>query len=196
MLTIRWQRSRKGWSQATQEGLTRQHPVSYLLSTCQDGQLTFRGITKPAIRRLARRGGVKRISGLIYEETRGVLKICKSPIHLYTPHCFHQYDIEINTNIQSLRTSSETLSPTLSTPRGRPSPPSTLSTLSRGRAEPFTVSVLKRIIQPYHHLSVYFVRHYVGWGFRGEEEELHRSSVGVRGAFRFRSILSYLARCL
>ncbi|RUP08320.1 histone-fold-containing protein [Jimgerdemannia flammicorona] len=32
------------------------------------------GITKPAIRRLARRGGVKRISGLIYEETRGVLK--------------------------------------------------------------------------------------------------------------------------
>ena len=33
------------------------------------------GITKPAIRRLARRGGVKRISGLIYEETRGVLKV-------------------------------------------------------------------------------------------------------------------------
>ena len=33
----------------------------------------IQGITKPAIRRLARRGGVKRISGLIYEETRGVL---------------------------------------------------------------------------------------------------------------------------
>lgn len=33
------------------------------------------GVTKPAIRRLARRGGVKRISGLIYEETRGVLKV-------------------------------------------------------------------------------------------------------------------------
>ena len=33
------------------------------------------GITKPAIRRLARRGGVKRISGLIYEETRSVLKL-------------------------------------------------------------------------------------------------------------------------
>eukprot|EP00889_Picochlorum_renovo_P000646 jgi/Picre1/27676/NNA_000640.t1 len=30
----------------------------------------IQGITKPAIRRLARRGGVKRISGLIYEETR------------------------------------------------------------------------------------------------------------------------------
>ena len=35
----------------------------------------IQGITKPAIRRLARRGGVKRISGLIYDETRGVLKI-------------------------------------------------------------------------------------------------------------------------
>ena len=33
------------------------------------------GVTKPAIRRLARRGGVKRISGLIYEQTRGVLKV-------------------------------------------------------------------------------------------------------------------------
>ena len=31
----------------------------------------IQGITKPAIRRLARRGGVKRISGLIYEEARG-----------------------------------------------------------------------------------------------------------------------------
>ena len=33
------------------------------------------GITKPAIRRLARRGGVKRLSGLIYEETRNVLRV-------------------------------------------------------------------------------------------------------------------------
>lgn len=32
------------------------------------------GITKPSIRRLARRGGVKRISGLIYPETRTVLR--------------------------------------------------------------------------------------------------------------------------
>ena len=32
-------------------------------------------VISQAIRRLARRGGVKRISGLIYEETRGVLKI-------------------------------------------------------------------------------------------------------------------------
>jgi len=35
---------------------------------------SIQGITKPAIRRLARRGGVKCISGLIYEETRHVLK--------------------------------------------------------------------------------------------------------------------------
>jgi len=35
---------------------------------------TIYGITKPAIRRLARRGGVKRISELMYEETRGILK--------------------------------------------------------------------------------------------------------------------------
>ncbi|KAI5056746.1 hypothetical protein GOP47_0028564 [Adiantum capillus-veneris] len=35
----------------------------------------IQGTTKPAIRCLARRGGMKRISGLIYEETRGMLKI-------------------------------------------------------------------------------------------------------------------------
>ena len=49
------------------------HLVSYLSGRALTTLLT--GITKPAIRRLARRGGVKRISGLIYEETRGVLKI-------------------------------------------------------------------------------------------------------------------------
>ena len=35
---------------------------------------TILGITKPAIRRLARRGGVKRISSLVYDETRQVLR--------------------------------------------------------------------------------------------------------------------------
>jgi len=35
----------------------------------------IQGITKSAIRHLARRCGVKRISGLIYEETRSVLKV-------------------------------------------------------------------------------------------------------------------------
>jgi histone H4 len=33
------------------------------------------GISKPAIRRLARRGGVKRLSGLVYDETRNSLKL-------------------------------------------------------------------------------------------------------------------------
>jgi histone H4 len=46
---------------------------------------SIQGITKPAIRRLARRGGVKRISGLIYEECRGVLKI-----FLGKPYTFSQ----------------------------------------------------------------------------------------------------------
>jgi len=36
---------------------------------------SINGITKPAIRRVARRGGVKRISGMIYEEVRKVLII-------------------------------------------------------------------------------------------------------------------------
>ena len=35
----------------------------------------IQGITKPAIHRLACRSGVKCISGLIYEETHGVLKV-------------------------------------------------------------------------------------------------------------------------
>ncbi|XP_014205425.1 histone H4-like [Copidosoma floridanum] len=35
----------------------------------------IQGITKPAIRRLACPGGVKRISGLINEETRGKFKV-------------------------------------------------------------------------------------------------------------------------
>ena len=33
------------------------------------------GVTKPALRRLARRGGVKRLSGLVYEETRSATKV-------------------------------------------------------------------------------------------------------------------------
>ncbi|KAJ8649199.1 hypothetical protein MRB53_002222 [Persea americana] len=54
----------------------------------------IQGIMKPAIRRLARRGGVKRISGLIYEETRGVLKIFLENVIrdavTYTEHTRHE----------------------------------------------------------------------------------------------------------
>jgi len=34
----------------------------------------IKGITKPAIRRLARRGGVKRLNNMIYDDTRAVLR--------------------------------------------------------------------------------------------------------------------------
>uniref|UniRef100_A0A7S3ICM6 Histone H4 n=1 Tax=Anophryoides haemophila TaxID=46462 RepID=A0A7S3ICM6_9CILI len=42
--------------------------------TKRTNKATSDGITKPAIRRLARRGGVKRISSFIYDDTRQVLK--------------------------------------------------------------------------------------------------------------------------
>ena len=48
------------------------------------------GVSKPAIRRLARRGGVKRISGLVYDEARHVLRLFLENIIrdsvLYTEH--------------------------------------------------------------------------------------------------------------
>ena len=51
---------------------------------------TIEGITKPSIRRLARRGGVKRISAGVYSETRGALntfleKVIKDAV-TYTEH--------------------------------------------------------------------------------------------------------------
>ncbi|XGW27747.1 hypothetical protein V3C99_007940 [Haemonchus contortus] len=53
--------------QGTRQGVAKRHR-----KVLRDN---IQGITKPAIRRLACRGGVKRISGLIYEETRGALKV-------------------------------------------------------------------------------------------------------------------------
>jgi len=51
---------------------------------------TILGITKPAIRRLARRGGVKRISALIYDEARNVLKnFLESVIKDSVTYCEH-----------------------------------------------------------------------------------------------------------
>ena len=51
---------------------------------------TILGITKPAIRRLARRGGVKRISALIYEESRTVLKhFLESVVKDSVTYCEH-----------------------------------------------------------------------------------------------------------
>ena len=51
---------------------------------------TILGVTKPAIRRLARRGGVKRISALIYEEARSVLKgFLESVVRDSVTYCEH-----------------------------------------------------------------------------------------------------------
>jgi histone H4 len=47
----------------------KRHPTGSLRKTEH-----IKGITKSTIRKLARRGGCKRISGLVYEETRGVLR--------------------------------------------------------------------------------------------------------------------------
>jgi histone H4 len=50
----------------------------------------IQGISKPGIRRLARRGGVKQLSGMVYEETRSVLKTFLERIireaEIYTTH--------------------------------------------------------------------------------------------------------------
>lgn len=62
----------------------------------------FSGITKPAIRRLARRGGVKRISGLIYEETRGVLKIFLENVCLFR---FLRNSLELTYSFKVIRDS-------------------------------------------------------------------------------------------
>ncbi len=51
---------------------------------------TIMGVTKPAIRRLARRGGVKRISSLIYGECRVVLRtFLESVIRDAVTYCEH-----------------------------------------------------------------------------------------------------------
>ena len=95
----------------------------------------IQGITKPAIRRLARRGGVKRISGLIYEETRGELSfVGKWSVSKYALQ---------ESSRSSSRTSSVTPSPTASTPRERLSLPWTSSTPWNAKEEPSTVSVDK-----------------------------------------------------
>ncbi|XP_057977631.1 histone H4-like isoform X1 [Malania oleifera] len=72
----------------------------------------IQGITKPAIRHLSRRGGVKRISGLIYEETRGVLKIFLGNMIrdavTYTEHTRRKMVMAINV-VYTLRRQGKTL---------------------------------------------------------------------------------------
>ena len=61
-----FERKKKELEQQLEEILLGGH-TSCLVCRC------IQGITKPTIRQLARRGGVKRGSGLIFEDTRGVL---------------------------------------------------------------------------------------------------------------------------
>ncbi|CAL1702789.1 unnamed protein product [Somion occarium] len=100
----------------------------------------IQGITKPAIRRLARRGGVKRISGLIYEETRGVLKIFLENVIRDSVRPMSEKSLcQFRTNSLTCR------SPTRNMPRGRPSPLSMWFMPSSVPAVPSTVSVPKFI---------------------------------------------------
>ncbi len=99
----------------------------------------IQGIMRPAIRRLARRGGVKRISGLIYEETC----VCW--------RC-------------SWKMLSEMLSLALNTPKKRPSQLRMSSTLCSDKAEPCTASEVKSLKESrQHHLKGLFQDHEFDW---------------------------------
>jgi len=58
-------------SSGTGSGKAMPMPVSRRRKILRDN---IQGVTKPDIRRLARRGGVKRISGMIYSDIRCVIK--------------------------------------------------------------------------------------------------------------------------
>ena len=45
---------------------------------------SIRGITKPAIRRLARRAGVKRISGGVYDDARNLVRVFVESVVYYS----------------------------------------------------------------------------------------------------------------
>merc|ERR1711862_148130 len=79
----------------------------------------IQGITKPAIRRLARRGGVKRISGLIYEEPEECSRC-------------------------SWKTLSVMLSPIPNMPKGKPLLPWMWPTPSKDKVAPSTDSEVRR----------------------------------------------------
>ena len=70
-MSHKFQQPGKYWSAATKRGGKGLGKAKRHRKILRDN---IQGITKPAIRRLARRGGVKRMSGLVYEKTRGVLK--------------------------------------------------------------------------------------------------------------------------
>lgn len=98
----------------------------------------IQGITKPAIRRLARRGGVKRISAMIYEETRGVLKtflegVIRDAV-TYTEHAKRKTVTSLDV-VYALKRQGRELSCCLS---------SSHPVIDISSQVPFTVSVVKR----------------------------------------------------
>jgi histone H4 len=138
-------------------------PLSSIPSSLTSFQIlrdNIQGITKPAIRRLARRGGVKRISAMIYEETRGVLKtflegVIRDAV-TYTEHA--KRELALNRDLDAL----------LNFSQARLSPPSMLSTLSSAKAALSTVSV-DRLLDPSHlrSLFVFFDISIFGYDFGG-----------------------------
>ena len=100
--------------------------ISNAINLSQVLRDNIQGITKPAIRRLARRGGVKRISGLIYEEVRVEQFFIFSKLNIarfeQSWECF-------------LRTWWEMLWPILNMPRGRQSRLQMWCMLSRDKGE-------------------------------------------------------------
>ena len=129
-------------------------PHVALLTTVQILRDNIQGITKPAIRRLARRGGVKRISAMIYEETRGVLKtflegVIRDAV-TYTEHA--KRGLRPLSNLDALLTPSQ----------ARLLLPSMSSTLSSAKDVPSTVSVDRYPHLPASvrssHLSIYNLR--------------------------------------
>jgi histone H4 len=76
------------------------------------------GITRPAIRRLARRGGVKRMSSLVYEEVRVSLRSFLTKVvfdaHLYALHA-HRVTICPMDVVYALKRSGRTLYSTTTT---------------------------------------------------------------------------------
>lgn len=103
----------------------------------------IQGITKPAIRRLARRGGVKRISAMIYEETRGVLKtflegVIRDAV-TYTEHAKRKTVTSLDVVYALKRQGRESYSSLSSDRRTRSS-----DIFSQ---EPFMVSVVERFIR-------------------------------------------------
>jgi histone H4 len=72
----------------------------------------IKGVTRPAIRRLARRGGVKRISGLVYNDVRSVLREFLSKVlhqcEVYASHAKRK-TVTVMDVVYALKTQGRTL---------------------------------------------------------------------------------------